>query len=97
MSARKEARRNQEARRVRKAIKHGVKRKLSPTRMEGMQKHLATVLAGGKYEVNEGKARRRVEHGRLEAAKRSKTQTTPKEWVKVVEDVKSILASAQQG
>jgi hypothetical protein len=92
MSARKQARQNQEARRVRKAIKHGIKRKLSPTRMEGMQKHLAIVLTGGKYEVNEAKARRRAEHEKRAEAKRGKTQTTPKEWIKLVEDVKAALA-----
>lgn len=95
MSVRKEARRNQEARRVRKAIKHGIKRKLSPTRMEGMQKHLATVLAGGKYEVNEGKARRRAEHGRLAEAKRSRAQKLPVEFAKLVEDIKATLGSNQ--
>ena len=95
MSTRKQACRNQEARRVRKAIKHGDKRKLSVTRMEGMRKHLDTVLAGGKYEVNEAKARRRAEHKKLVEAKRSKTQTTPKEWVKLVEDIKSTLAPNQ--
>ena len=95
MSTRKLSRQNREIRRVRKAIKHGLKRGLSKIRMEGMNGHLATVLAGRKYEVNEAKALRRAEHKKLVEAKRSKTQTTPKEWVKLVEDIKSTLAPNQ--
>ena len=91
MSARKQACRNQEARRVRKAIKHGDKRKLSVTRMEGMRKHLDTVLAGGKYEVNEAKARRRAEHKKLVEAKNAKAQKVPVELSKLVEEIKTIL------
>ena len=90
MSTRKLSRQNREIRRVRKAIKHGDKRKLSVTRMEGMRKHLATVLAGRKYEVNEAKALRRAEH-KLVEAKNAKAQKVPVELSKLVEEIKTIL------